>query len=153
MKQPVRFRINGSEEEVYIEPWWTLANVLRNELGLTSVKVGCDTGYCGVCTVLIDGKAVKSCMYPAMKAQEKQITTVEGLRDKSGELHPLQESFIGHFAIQCGYCTPGMILVAKALLDENPNPSEEEIKEILRGNLCRCTGYTKIVEAIRAVKK
>jgi len=152
MKQLIKLRVNGVDEEVFIEPWWDLARVLRQELGLTGVKVGCDTGYCGTCTVLIDGKAVKSCMYLAMKARGKDILTIEGVRSKDGKLHPLQEAFIEHFAVQCGYCTGGMILTAKALLDENPNPTEEEVKEELSGNLCRCTGYTKIVEAVLAAR-
>ena len=152
MKRLIKLKVNGVDEEVFIEPWWTLAYVLRTELGLTGVKVGCDTGYCGTCTVLVDGKAMKSCMYLAMKAKGKDILTIEGVRGKDGKLHPLQEAFIEHFAVQCGYCTGGMILAAKALLDENPAPTEEEVKEELRGNLCRCTGYTKIVEAVLAAK-
>ena len=152
MRQLIKLRVNGVDEEVFIEPWWTLAYVLRAELGLTGVKVGCDTGYCGSCTVLIDDKAVKSCMYLAMKARGKDILTIEGLKGEDGELHPLQEAFIGHFAVQCGYCTPGMILAAKALLDENPAPTEEEVKRGLSGNLCRCTGYTKIIEAVLAAQ-
>jgi len=152
MKQLIKLRVNGVEEEVMIEPWWNLARVLRDELNLTGTKIGCETGDCGSCTVLIDGKAVKSCLYLAMKARGKDILTIEGLRGENGELHPLQKAFIEHFAIQCGYCTPGMIMVAKALLDENPNPTEEEVKKGLDGNLCRCTGYVKIVEAVLAAK-
>jgi len=152
MKQLIKLRVNGVEEEVMIEPWWNLARVLRDELNLTGTKIGCETGDCGSCTVLIDGKAVKSCLYLAMKARGKDILTIEGLRGENGELHPLQKAFIEHFAIQCGYCTPGMIMVAKALLDENPNPTEEEVKEGLDGNLCRCTGYVKIIEAVLAAK-
>ena len=152
MKQLIKLRVNGVEEEVMIEPWWNLARVLRDELNLTGTKIGCETGDCGSCTVLIDGKAVKSCLYLAMKARGKDILTIEGLRGENGELHPLQKAFIEHFAIQCGYCTPGMIMMAKALLDENPNPTEEEVKEGLDGNLCRCTGYVKIIEAVLAAK-
>ena len=152
MKQLIKLRVNGVEEEVMIEPWWNLAHVLRDELNLTGTKIGCETGDCGSCTVLVDGKAVKSCLYLAMKARGKDILTIEGLRGENGELHPLQKAFIEHFAIQCGYCTPGMIMVAKALLDENPNPTEEEVKEGLDGNLCRCTGYVKIIEAVLAAK-
>ena len=122
------------------------------KLNLTGTKIGCETGDCGSCTVLIDGKAVKSCLYLAMKARGKDILTIEGLRGENGELHPLQKAFIEHFAVQCGYCTPGMIMVAKALLDENPNPTEEEVKKGLDGNLCRCTGYVKIIEAVLAAK-
>ena len=143
-------RVNGVVEEVFVEPWWSLARVLREQLGLTGTKISCETGDCGACTVLVDGRAVKSCLYLAMKARGKDIITIEGLRGEHGELHPLQQAFIDHFAVQCGYCTPGMIMAAKALLDEKPRPTEEEVKEGLRGNLCRCTGYTKIIEAVLA---
>ncbi len=152
MKRHVTLRVNGADEELYIEPWWTLARVLREELHLTGTKVSCGTGDCGSCTVLVDGKAVKSCIFLAMKARGKEILTIEGLKGEDGGLHPLQQAFIEHFAVQCGYCTPGMILTAKALLDENPDPTEQEVREALAGNLCRCTGYVKIVEAILAVK-
>jgi carbon-monoxide dehydrogenase small subunit len=152
MKQVIRLTVNGLEEEVLVEPWWSLAFVLREKLGLTGVKVGCDTGMCGACTVIVNGKAVKSCLLLAPKANGKEIVTIEGLRGENGELHPLQQAFIEHFAIQCGYCTPGMIMSAKSLLDENPNPTEEEVREALHGNLCRCTGYVKIVEAVLAAK-
>lgn len=147
MKQLIKLTVNGVEEEAYVEPWWSLAQVLREELGLTGTKISCETGNCGACTVLVDGNAVKSCLLLAVKARGKEILTIEGL-SKDGELHPLQQAFIEHFAVQCGYCTPGMIMSAKALVDENPNPSEEEVREAIRGNLCRCTGYVKIVEAI-----
>lgn len=149
MKLQIKLKVNGVEREVYVEPWWSLAEVLREELGLTGTKISCETGNCGACTVLIDGKAVKSCLLLAVKARGKEILTIEGLAE-NGKLSPLQEAFIEHFAIQCGYCTPGMIMMAKALLDETPNPSEEEVREGIRGNLCRCTGYVKIVEAILA---
>ena len=152
MKQRILLRVNGIEEEAFVEPWWSLARVLREELNLTGTKIGCETGDCGSCTVLIDGKAVKSCLYLALKARDKDILTIEGLKGANGQLHPLQEAFVEHFAVQCGYCIPGMILTAKALLDENPNPTEKEIREYLAGNLCRCTGYTKIVEAILGVR-
>ncbi len=150
MKRALKLRINGVDEELFIEPWWTLARALREELGLTGTKVSCETGNCGSCTVLIDGKAVKSCLYLAIKARGKDILTIEGLAGKDGKLHPLQEAFIEHFAIQCGYCTPGMIMTARALLDENPSPTEDEVRKGLSGNLCRCTGYNSIVEAIMA---
>jgi carbon-monoxide dehydrogenase small subunit len=150
MKQAITLKVNGIVEEVYIETWWTLSRVLREELGLVGTKEACGNGFCGSCTVLIDGKAVKSCLYLAMKARGKEITTIEGLKGKDGGLHPLQKAFVQHFAVQCGYCTAGMIIAAKAMLDENPNPSEEEIRAGLSGNLCRCTGYLKIVEAILA---
>ena len=148
MKRIIKFVVNGFEKEIAVEPWWSLAHVLREELDLTGTKVSCNEGDCGACTVLIDGKAVKSCIYPAIKAIGKNILTIEGLSSKNGELHKIQESFIENFAIQCGYCTPGMIMTTKALLEENPNPNEEEVREYLQGNLCRCTGYKKIVEAV-----
>ena len=150
MKRLIELRVNGVVETVYTEPWWSLARVLREQLGLGGTKISCETGDCGACTVLIDGLAVKSCLYLAMKARDKEILTIEGLSSENGELHPLQEAFIEHFALQCGYCTPGMIMAAKALLNENQSPTEEEVKEGLRGNLCRCTGYTKIIEAVLA---
>ena len=153
MSQLIKLKINGVMEEVSIEPWWSLAYVLREVLNLTGVKVGCETGNCGTCTVLVDRKAIKSCLLLAMKARGKEITTIEGLKDKEGTLHPLQQAFIDHFAVQCGYCTPGMIMAAKALLDENPNSTEEEVRAALSGNLCRCTGYVKIVEAVLAAEE
>jgi carbon-monoxide dehydrogenase small subunit len=153
MKHLIKLRINGVEEEVFVESRWSLAYVLREELGLIGVKVGCDTGNCGACTVLVDGKAVKSCLFLAVKAQGKEITTIEGLSSRNGELHPLQQAFIDHWAVQCGYCTPGMIMAAKALLDEKPEATEDEIRFGMNGNLCRCTGYIKIVEAIMAAQE
>lgn len=150
MKQRLELTVNGEAREAYVEPWWTLQEVLRREFALFGVKSGCETGHCGSCTVLIDGKAVKSCLILALQAAGKNITTIEGLAEKD-RLHPLQQSFLDHFAFQCGFCTPGMILTAKALLDENPHPTEEQVKLALTGNLCRCTGYVKIVEAILAV--
>lgn len=152
MRQNLELKVNGQLYEVFVEPWKSLVEVLREELGLTGVKVACDTGDCGSCTVLIDGKAVKSCLMLAPQARGKEITTIEGLATEEG-LHPLQEAFIKHFAVQCGYCTPGMILKAKALLDENPDVTEDEIRTGLSGNLCRCTGYVKIVEAIMAAQE
>jgi carbon-monoxide dehydrogenase small subunit len=153
MSQRIRFKINGVMEEVSVEPGWSLAYVLREVLNLMGTKVGCETGNCGTCTVLVDGMAIKSCLFLAVKAKGKEIVTIEGLKGKAGGLHPLQEAFMEHFAVQCGYCTPGMILAAKALLDENPNPTEEEVRRGLSGNLCRCTGYVKIVEAVLAAKE
>jgi carbon-monoxide dehydrogenase small subunit len=150
MKQTIELSINGAAETVHIEPWWTLAQVLRQELGLIGTRVGCEEGDCGTCTVLVNGKAIKSCLMLAMKARGKEITTIEGLKGKAGELHPLQQAFIDHFAVQCGFCTSGMILAAKALLDVNPRPTEDEVKRWLSGNLCRCTGYVKIIEAVMA---
>jgi carbon-monoxide dehydrogenase small subunit len=153
MKKVIKLKVNRGEYEVYVEPWRTLAEVLREELGLTGVKVGCEEGNCGTCTVLIDGKAVKSCLVLVPQAQGREIMTIEGLSGEGGELHPLQEAFIEHFAVQCGYCTPGMILSAKALLDEKPEATEEDVREGLHGNLCRCTGYVKIVDAVLAAKE
>lgn len=152
MKQLLLLRVNGEDYEVYAEPWKLILDVLRDELGLTGVKEGCMTGNCGACTILIDGKAVKSCLVLASQTVGKDILTIEGLA-RNGELHPLQQTFIDHFAVQCGFCTPGMILAAKALLDENPEATEEDIKHELHGNLCRCTGYVKIVEAILAAEE
>jgi carbon-monoxide dehydrogenase small subunit len=150
MRELIELRVNGEVLEVHVEPWWTLARVLREGLGLTGTKVSCETGDCGACTVIVDGRAVRSCIYPVMKARGREISTIEGLADEDGGLHPLQQAFVDHFAIQCGYCTPGMIMAAKALLDENPHPTVEEIREGLRGNLCRCTGYKRIIEAVAA---
>ena len=152
MRQNLELKVNGQLYEVFVEPWKSLAEVLREELGLTGVKVACDTGDCGSCTILIDGKAVKSCLMLVPQARGKEITTIEGLATEEG-LHPLQEAFIKHFAVQCGYCTPGMILKAKALLDESPDATEDEIRVGLSGNLCRCTGYVKIVEAIMVAQE
>ena len=150
MKRLIKLRVNGADREVTIEPWWNLAFVLRQVLDLTGTKVGCGQGECGSCTVLIDGRAVKSCLFLAVKAQGRDIITIEGLHGEGGGLHPLQQAFIDCGAVQCGFCTPGMIMTAKSLLDENPAPTEEEIKEWLCGNLCRCTGYVKIIEAVKA---
>ena len=151
MKRSLKLRVNGEDHEVYAEPWQVLRDVLRDELGLTGVKEGCTTGNCGACTVLIDNKAVKSCLVLASQATGKDILTIEGL-GKDG-LHPLQQAFIDHFAVQCGFCIPGMILAAKALLDENPEATEDDVKHSLHGNLCRCTGYVKIIDAIIAAKE
>ena len=152
MKQHVELKVNNRVEELFVEPWKTLADVLRNELKLKSVKMGCKEGECGWCTVMMNGKAVRSCLILASQAKGKEIVTIEGLSNGT-ELHPLQQAFIDHFAVQCGYCTPGMILAAKELLDENPNPTEEEIKRELSGIICRCGGYKKIIEAAQAVAK
>ena len=152
MKQLITLKVNGDEDEVMVEPWWNLARVLRDGLHLTGTKVSCGAGDCGSCTVLIDGKAVKSCIYPVMKAKGKDIITIEGMKGKDGGLHPIQQAFLDHFAIQCGYCTPGMVMMTKSLLDENPDITEDEVREGLAGNLCRCTGYVKIIEAVMAAK-
>lgn len=152
-EEKMRFElsVNGKKRVVYVHPSMTLLEVLRDELNLTGTKRGCDDSNCGVCTVLLDGKAVKSCTMFIPQAVGHEITTIEGLEGENG-LHPLQQAFIDHFAVQCGYCTPGMILTAKAILDENPAATEDDIREGLHGNLCRCTGYKKIVEAIEAVR-
>lgn len=144
--------LNGQDATVEIQVSDTLAHVLRERLGLTGTKIGCEEGECGACTVLVDGKAVDSCIYPAMKAAGRRILTVEGLAHND-ELHPLQRAFLEHGAVQCGYCTPGVLLSAVALLEQNPHPSETEIRRAISGNLCRCTGYTKIVEAIKDVSR
>ncbi len=142
--------VNGQPTTVEVEPSELLAYVLRDRLGLTGTKIGCDEGECGACTVIVDGRAVDSCLYPALKAQGAEVWTVEGLAHDD-ELHPLQEAFIEKGAVQCGYCTPGMLMAARALLDENPHPTRDEIKEGISGVLCRCTGYLKIIEAIESV--
>ena len=141
-------KVNGQEHNITLEPWRTLLDVLRYELGLTGTKEGCGTGNCGSCTVLVDGKAVNSCLVLIAEVEDKEITTIEGLSRPGEELHPLQQAFIEEGAIQCGFCTPGIIMAAKAFLDENPKPSEDQVREAIAGNLCRCTGYDKIVRAI-----
>jgi carbon-monoxide dehydrogenase small subunit len=148
MKQ-IKLTVNGKECEVSVPPWRTLLEVIREELGLTGTKEGCGLGECGACTVIMDGKTVNSCLVLAAEADGKQITTIEGLA-KGDELHPLQQAFIDHGGFQCGFCTPGMIMSSKALLDANPKPNEEEIRQGISGNFCRCTGYTKIIESIKA---
>ncbi len=150
MKRILKLNVNGEDLEILVEGHKTLLEVLREDLGLTGTKRGCDLGTCGACTVLIDGKPWLSCLTLATAVQGKKITTIEGLAE-DGKLHPLQASFIEKGAIQCGFCTPGMILTAKAFLEENPRPSEEEVKKAISGNLCRCTGYVKIIEAILSV--
>jgi carbon-monoxide dehydrogenase small subunit len=147
MKHLIRLKVNGEAEEIAVEPRKTLLDVIRNDIGLTGTKKGCDMGECGACTVLLDGKAVCSCLVLGVEAEGKEIITIEGLA-KGTNLDPLQEAFIKHGAIQCGFCTPGMIITARSLLDENPTPTEEEVRETICGNFCRCTGYVKIVEAI-----
>lgn len=144
--------INGDKYELAVEPRRTLLEVLREDLGLTGTKRGCDTGDCGACTVLLDGRAVNACLVLAVDASGKKVTTIEGLADGS-KLHRLQEAFLDHGGVQCGYCTPGMIMSAKALLDENPQPSIDDVKAAIAGNLCRCTGYAKIVESILAAAR
>jgi len=148
----IKLEVNGEQYEVDVKPYWTLLYVLREKLGLKGTKNGCGEGDCGACTVIMDGKSVHSCLVLAVQADGKKILTIEGLA-KEGKLHPLQEAFVEHGAIQCGFCTPGMIMAAKALLDENPNPTREEIREAISGNICRCTGYVKIIKAIEAAAK
>jgi len=150
-KKIIKLVVNGKEHSLEISTNETLAEVLREKLNLTGAKIGCNRGECGACTVLIDGKAILSCLTLAIECGGKEVLTIEGLENpETGELDPIQEAFIENFGIQCGFCTPGMVMSAKALLDKNPNPSEEEIKEGIQGNLCRCTGYTQIIESILA---
>jgi len=149
---PLTMTVNGGEVTVEIEADELLVDVLRDRLGLIGTKIGCNEGECGACTVIMDGEPVLSCLTPALRAQGRAITTIEGLGDGK-RLHPLQKAFVEHGAVQCGYCTPGFIMSAKALLDRNPHPSRDEIKAAIAGNLCRCTGYVKIVEAIESVAK
>jgi len=148
-KEIAKFIVNGKPHEVIIEPYMTLLDVLREQIGLTGTKYACGSGHCGACTVLLDGKAISACLTLAVTAKEKDILTIEGLVEGT-TLHPIQQAFVDYGAIQCGFCTPGMILSAKAILDENPNPTREEVKAGLEGNLCRCTGYVKIFDAVLA---
>jgi len=149
---PVSLTVNGEKHHVQVPPARTLLELIRQDLGLTGTKHGCDDANCGACTVLLDGKAIKSCCMLALQADGAEVVTIEGLGTNDG-LHPLQQAFIDYAAFQCGFCTPGMILSAKAILDENPDAGEDDIREGLQGNLCRCTGYVKIVEAIMAVQR
>jgi len=148
MKVPIQLKVNGMAYKMEVEPRRTLLELIREDLELTGTKEGCGLGECGTCTVLLDGKPIKSCITLAVQANGREVTTIEGLEKADGTLHPLQQAFIDHGAIQCGFCTPGMVLSAKALLDENPKPTELEVRHAIAGNLCRCTGYQKIVEAI-----
>jgi carbon-monoxide dehydrogenase small subunit len=143
----VRLQVNGADHDVQVEPRQLLVHLLREKLGLTGTHVGCDTSNCGACTVHLDGRAVKSCTVLAVQADGAQVTTIEGMGDESA-LHPMQEAFWANHGLQCGYCTPGMIMAAADLLNRNPNPSEEEVRTALEGNLCRCTGYHNIVKAV-----
>ncbi len=151
MKIQLHLKVNGMEYKIEVEPRRTLLELIREDLELTGTKEGCSLGECGTCTVLLDGRPIKSCITLAVQANGREVTTIEGLEGSDGTLHPLQQAFMDHGAIQCGFCTPGMILTAKALLDENPRPTEPEVRQAIAGNLCRCTGYQKIVEAILAV--
>jgi carbon-monoxide dehydrogenase small subunit len=152
MKANITLYINGDKYTIAVEPWRTLAEVLREDLNLIGTKIGCETGDCGACTVLINGKSVTSCLSLAVESDGKEITTIEGL-STGADLHPIQEAFVEQGAIQCGYCTPGMILSAKHLLDKNPEPTELQIRQSLSGNLCRCTGYNRIIKAVTAASK
>ena len=151
MKTAIELHINGDNYEVLVSPNNTLLEVLREKLGLMGTKRGCDLGACGACTVLIDGEAALSCVMLALDAAGKTITTIEGL-SPTGELHPLQQACVDQGALQCGFCTPGMIMTAQAILQEEPDPTEETIKKKMAGNLCRCTGYKKVVEAVLSVR-
>ncbi len=146
-KTILRTKINGKAVEIAVKPTWTLLRVLREELGLTGTKKGCEQGDCGACTVIMDGRTVNACLVLALQAESKEIETIESLGTQD-HLHPLQESFIENGAVQCGYCTPGMLMSGAALLDKNPKPNIDEIKRAISGNLCRCSGYVKIIDAI-----
>lgn len=151
MKKKINLRVNGKAYVLSVEPRKTLLQVLRDDLRLTGTKEGCGIGECGSCTILLGGEPVNSCLILAIDAQRKEITTIEGVSDGEA-LHPIQQSFLHHGAIQCGYCTPGMVLTAKALLERSPRPSREQVRVAISGNLCRCTGYEQIVEAILDAK-
>ncbi|RLF61304.1 MAG: (2Fe-2S)-binding protein [Thermoplasmata archaeon] len=147
MKERLLLNVNGENRELFVSPNRILLDVLREDLGLTGVKGGCDSGECGACTVLMDGKPVRSCIVLAFEAEGKEIMTIEGLA-KGSKLHPIQRAFIDHHAFQCGFCTPAMIMIAKAFLDNNPEPTEEDARRAIAGNICRCTGYDNVVDAI-----
>lgn len=153
MKHDIKLRVNGDAYALQVDSRRTLLEVLREQLGLTGTKEMCNKGDCGGCTVILDGKAVLSCMMLAVEADGKEVLTIEGLADKGYQLHPLQKAFVDHGAIQCGYCTPGFIMSAKVLLDRNLDPTPDEIKGAISNNICRCTGYVQIVEAIEAAAK
>jgi carbon-monoxide dehydrogenase small subunit len=150
---PLSFTLNGRVQELDVEPHELLLDVVRDRLGLTGAKRSCDVQVCGACTLLVDGRPVSACTTLAFEIRGCSVLTIEGLAEKNGKLHPLQEAFIEHGGFQCGFCTPGMILAAKALLDENAAPSEAELKHFMHGNICRCTGYKKIIESIMAAAK
>jgi carbon-monoxide dehydrogenase small subunit len=143
----IELKVNGENYQALIKPWRTLAEVLRDTLGLMGTKKSCNEGECGACTVIMDGRAVTSCLVLALDAQDKEILTIEGLSDGE-KLDPIQESFLKHGGVQCGFCTPGMVMSAKALLNEKPNPTKQEAREAIAGNLCRCTGYQQIIDSI-----
>ena len=149
MKRTIACTVNGKPAEIEVDPVTPLLDVVRDRLGLLGARRGCETGYCGACTVLVDGRAVRSCLFLAARIDGRQLTTIEGLETTAG-LDRLQSSFIEHGALECGYCIPGMILLAKSFLAEHPHPSDDEIRRALASNLCRCTGYVKMIEAVRA---
>ena len=150
MEFEIAFRINGEDRTASVEPRKLLADFLREDLGLTGVHLGCEHGICGACTVVVDGRTVRSCLMFAVQIAGTDVETIEALGSSRDDLHPLQQAFWDHHGLQCGFCTPAMILAARELLQDNPNPSEPEIREAISGNLCRCTGYVFIVEAIKA---
>jgi carbon-monoxide dehydrogenase small subunit len=147
--EEIRLTVNGTSHELQVRPWATLLEVLREDLGFTGTKEGCGIGECGACTVIMDGRAINACIVLASEANGSQVTTIEGLA-KGTELHPIQEAFFEKGGMQCGFCTPGMIMSTKVLLDENPQPTGDEVRRALAGNFCRCTGYTKIFESVEA---
>ena len=151
MSREIAFVFNGNKMNMVIEDHWTLLHLIREELGYTGTKEGCGSGECGACTVIVDGEAVNSCLYLAAEINGKKLLTIEGVAAADGTLHPIQKSFVENGGIQCGFCSPGMIMSAKALLDKTANASEETIKEAIAGNLCRCTGYVQIIDSIKAV--
>ena len=153
MKKMIEFTLNGDAVSAEVESHKMLLEVLRDTFEMTGTKEACGQGECGACTVLVDGISVNSCLYPAFEVAGKKVTTIEGLVGEGGKLHPIQESFVEKGGIQCGFCTPGMIMSTKALLDENPDPGDEEIRRGISGNLCRCTGYVQIVDSIKAAAK
>lgn len=152
MKQIIRLTVNGETHDLVVAPTRTLLDVIRDDLGLTGTKRGCDLGACGACAVLLDGRPVNACLILAAEAADQEIVTIEAIAT-GGKLHPVQEAFIQHGAVQCGFCTPGLVVTVKALLDERPNASESEIREAISGNICRCTGYVKVLDAVRAAAR
>ena len=151
MSRDISFTFNGNSLAMTVEDHWTLLHLIREELGYTGTKEGCGSGECGACTVIVDGDAVNSCLYLATGIEGKELVTIEGLASADGTLHSIQKAFVENGGIQCGFCSPGMILSAKALLDDSPNANEEEIKDAIAGNLCRCTGYVQIIDSIKSV--
>jgi len=151
MSREIAFTFNSNKIAITVEDHWTLLHLIREELGYTGTKEGCGSGECGACTVIVDGMAVNSCLYLAAEIDGKELVTIEGLTSPDGSLHPIQKAFVENGGIQCGFCSPGMIMSAKALLDENSNATEDDIKDAIAGNLCRCTGYVQIIDSIKSV--